>query len=91
MCDQIVSLISSEHAQTILWSEEGDDNEDDANILDMDQDDSDRMFSFKVAQTNKQEESITVREGFKVNSFYALLLFQLTTLICGVTILGCFS
>ena len=70
MCDQVVSLISSEHAQTILWSEEDGENEDDVNMLDVDQDESDRMFTFEVAQTNEQEESVTVREGFKVNSFW---------------------
>ena len=91
MCDQIVSLISSEHAQTILWSEEDGDNEDDVNMLDMGLDGSDRMFTFEVAQTNEQEESVTVRGGFKVNSFHALLLSQLTTLIYAITILGCFS
>ena len=60
MCDQIVSLISSEHAGSILWSDE--DNEDE----DID-DESDRMFTFEVAQTNEQEESISVRKGFKVS------------------------
>ncbi|KAH0827345.1 hypothetical protein J3R83DRAFT_3979 [Lanmaoa asiatica] len=66
MCDQVVSLISPEHAQTILWRE-GDEEEDD-NMLEVDHDESDRMFTFEVAQTNEQEESVTVREGFKATS-----------------------
>ncbi|KIJ07204.1 hypothetical protein PAXINDRAFT_19596 [Paxillus involutus ATCC 200175] len=53
MCDQVVALISSEHAQTIVWNEK---------------DKWDRMFTFEVAQTNDQEESVTVSEGFKVFS-----------------------
>ena len=65
MCDQIVSLISSEHAQTILWSEEDSEDED---MLEVDHDVSDRMFTFKVAQTNEQEETVVVREGFRVGS-----------------------
>ncbi|KIK75394.1 hypothetical protein PAXRUDRAFT_19040 [Paxillus rubicundulus Ve08.2h10] len=64
MCDQVVALISSEHAQTIVWNE-NDENDNDA--LDVDQDESDRMFTFEVAQTNDQEESVTIREGFKVS------------------------
>jgi hypothetical protein len=65
MCDQVVALISSEHAQTIVWNEN---DEDDNDALEIDQDESDRMFTFEVAQTNDQEESVTVREGFKVST-----------------------
>jgi len=64
MCDQVVSLISPEHARTILWSEEDGDGEDD--MIEVDNDESDRMFTFEVAQTNEKEESMTVRKGFKV-------------------------
>ncbi|KIJ64834.1 hypothetical protein HYDPIDRAFT_111462 [Hydnomerulius pinastri MD-312] len=65
MCDQVVALISSEHAQTIVWSEQDEDVDD---LLGADQDESDRMFTFEVAQTNEQEESVSVREGFKAVS-----------------------
>ncbi|KAF8428955.1 hypothetical protein L210DRAFT_3508644 [Boletus edulis BED1] len=58
MCDQVVSLISPEYAATIVWSEK--DSED--------KHESDRMFTFEVAQTNEQEESVTVRKGFKAGS-----------------------
>ena len=63
MCDQIVSLISSDHAQTILWSEEDSEDED---IFEVDHDESDRMFTFEVSQTNEQEETVVVRKGFRV-------------------------
>ena len=67
MCDQVVSLISSEHAQTIIWSEE--DSEDDDTLEDSeDEDESGRIVDFEVAQTNEQEETVTVQKGFKVGS-----------------------
>jgi hypothetical protein len=49
MCDQVAALISSEHAQTIVWNEN---DEDDNDTLEVD-----------------QEESVTVREGFKVLTY----------------------
>ena len=53
MCDQVVALISSEHADTIVWNEE-----DEADcFLDAVNDESDRLFAFEVAQTNEQEET----------------------------------
>ena len=91
MCDQIVALISSEHAQSILWSDKDDENEEDINMLDMSQDASDRMFSFEVAQTNEQEESVTVREGFKVSSLCTPASSCLATLTYGTTISGHFT
>ncbi|KAF8548768.1 hypothetical protein OG21DRAFT_684156 [Imleria badia] len=65
MCDQVVSLISSEHAQTILWNDEDSEDED---MPEVDHDESDRMFTFEVAQTNEQEETVAVRKGFKACS-----------------------
>ncbi|KAF8548210.1 hypothetical protein OG21DRAFT_789725 [Imleria badia] len=65
MCDQVVSLISSEHAQTILWSDEDSEDED---MLEVDHDESDRMFTFEVAQTNEQEETVAIRKGFEASS-----------------------
>lgn len=91
MCDQVVSLISSEHAKTIIWSEEDDENVDNDQTLDLDQDESDRMFTFEVAQTNEQEESVTVREGFKVNVSYARAALLLTKLVYDITTAGCFK
>ncbi|KAH7918945.1 hypothetical protein BV22DRAFT_1041330 [Leucogyrophana mollusca] len=64
ICDQVVALISSSHAQSIVWNEE---QLDDAS-LDVDNDETDRLFTFEVAKTNEQEESVTVRQGFQTNS-----------------------
>ncbi|KAF9230093.1 hypothetical protein BU15DRAFT_69493, partial [Melanogaster broomeanus] len=61
MCDQDVALISPEHAESIVWNEHNSDDE----LSESDQDESDRMFSFEVAKTNEQEESVSVRKGFK--------------------------
>ncbi|KAF8548559.1 hypothetical protein OG21DRAFT_1422875 [Imleria badia] len=65
MCDQVVSLISPEHAESILWSEE---DSKDMDTLEVDDDEPDRMFDFEVAETNGQEETVAVRKGFKVAS-----------------------
>ncbi|KAF8548560.1 hypothetical protein OG21DRAFT_1422884 [Imleria badia] len=67
ICDQVVSLVSPDHAKTIIWSEEDSKNED---TLDDDDDDdeSDRMFDFEVSETNEQEETVAVRVGFKADS-----------------------
>ncbi|KAF8548833.1 hypothetical protein OG21DRAFT_1489038 [Imleria badia] len=70
ICDQVVSLISSEHAKTIIWSEE-DSKDEDAHEVD---DDADRMFDFEVAETNEQEETVAVRKGFKVDLPAAIAL-----------------
>ncbi|KAF8548835.1 hypothetical protein OG21DRAFT_670471 [Imleria badia] len=64
MCDQVVSLISSEHAKTIIWSEEDSKDED---TLEVDDDESGRIIDFEVAQTNEQEETVVVRKGFKAD------------------------
>ncbi|KAH0834249.1 hypothetical protein J3R83DRAFT_11582 [Lanmaoa asiatica] len=53
-----MSLISPKHVKAILWREGDDDN-----ILKVIE--SGQMFKFEVAQTNKQEESVTVHQGFK--------------------------
>ncbi|KAF8548147.1 hypothetical protein OG21DRAFT_1607071, partial [Imleria badia] len=65
ICDQVVALISSDHAQTILWSEEDGEDED---MVEVDYDESDRMYAFEVAETNEQEETVSVRKGFKATS-----------------------
>ena len=60
ICDQVTVLISSEHAKTLVW---GDDNEDDP---DQENEESDRFFSFEVATTKEQEENVSARPGFEV-------------------------
>ncbi|KAF9228244.1 hypothetical protein BS17DRAFT_877588 [Gyrodon lividus] len=61
MCDQVIALISPEHANSIVWNEHNSNDE----LYDSDQDESDRVFSFGVEKTNEQEESVSVRKGFK--------------------------
>ncbi|KAG2076123.1 hypothetical protein BDR04DRAFT_1003889 [Suillus decipiens] len=64
ICDQVVALISPEHARSIVWSgQEGKDTIE----IDQDQDEYDRMFTFEVRKTNEQEEAIKPRPGFKVS------------------------
>ncbi|KAJ3555967.1 hypothetical protein NM688_g2284 [Phlebia brevispora] len=57
--DQVVALISDEHANTIVWAEEDD-------SLDCDEDENDRLFTFNVAKTKEQEEGVSMRPGFEV-------------------------
>ena len=37
-------------------------------IMELEDENSDRLFTFEVAKTNEQEEDVTVRTGFKVSS-----------------------
>ncbi|KAI6095859.1 hypothetical protein F5141DRAFT_1012708, partial [Pisolithus sp. B1] len=60
MCDQVVALISSAHAQTIVWSDGDEDDDED--------DKGGRIINCIVDRTTEQEESVQVREGFKVGS-----------------------
>jgi len=62
MCDQIVALMSSEHSQSIIWNE-GEDDESDSRDED---DEGGRIINCVVDRTTEQEESVQVREGFKV-------------------------
>ena len=62
MCDQIVALMSSEHSQSIIWSE-GKDNDNDSSDED---DEESRITNFVVDRTTSREESIQVRGGFEV-------------------------
>ncbi|KAI6101018.1 hypothetical protein EDD16DRAFT_1495813, partial [Pisolithus croceorrhizus] len=62
MCDQVAALISSTHAKTIVWS---DVDEDEARDKD---DEGGRIINCVVNRTTIQEESVQVREGFKVTS-----------------------
>ncbi|KAG1778913.1 hypothetical protein EV702DRAFT_1093073 [Suillus placidus] len=66
MCDQVIALISPEHAQSIVWN----DQEAEDTIMDLgeDHDESSRLFTFEVAKTNEQEEAVKPRPGFKATS-----------------------
>ncbi|KAH8979281.1 hypothetical protein EDB92DRAFT_1980226 [Lactarius akahatsu] len=62
MCDQVVALLSADHSASIVWHDE----DGDANSIDIDAGDSERLFAFEVAKTNEQEESAVSRPGFQV-------------------------
>ncbi|KAH7882034.1 hypothetical protein F5I97DRAFT_1988573, partial [Phlebopus sp. FC_14] len=60
ICDQVMALISDEHAKSIVWrKQDGDDP------MQSEEDDTERLFTFEVAKTNEQEEGVSVRAGFK--------------------------
>ncbi len=71
LCDQVRCLISDEDGERIVWKHElgsGPDEQDsdDDNATE----NFDRLFTFKVAVTNEQEETATIHEGFKVGPFF---------------------
>lgn len=61
LCDQIICLISTGHSEAIVWGDEVDDAGRDS-----ENDESDRLFDFTLAKTNKQEENVVARQGFTV-------------------------
>ena len=67
LCDQVRCLISDEDGGRIVWKHElgsgpGEQDPDDEDAMD----NFDRLFTFKVAVTNEQEETVTISEGFTV-------------------------
>ena len=62
MCDQVVALVSPEHAASIVWGDEDSDTES----MDEDTGDDDRLFTYEVAKRHEQEESAVSRPGFQV-------------------------
>jgi hypothetical protein len=63
ICDQVVALLSPKQSTSIVWSDE----QSSADSADMDVgDDSDRLFTFEVAEMNNQEENAVARPGFWV-------------------------
>lgn len=67
ICDQVVALLSPEQSASIVWNDEQSRAESaDRNVGD----DSDRLFTFEVAETNEQEENAVARPGFQVTSRY---------------------
>ncbi|KAJ7117678.1 hypothetical protein C8R44DRAFT_199862 [Mycena epipterygia] len=63
ICDQVTCLISQEYAQSIVWSE---DSEDAATSAETKK--PSRLYKFKVAKTNEQEETVTTRPGFTIST-----------------------
>lgn len=71
IADQVVALVSDEHADAIVWrsgdndgSDSGDENTD---STDDDLDNIDRLYTFKVAKTREEEENVVASLGFKVH------------------------
>lgn len=54
--------MAPEHAKALVWSDSVDTTPDE------EEDDNDRMFTFEVAKTHEQEESVKPREGFGIVS-----------------------
>ncbi|KAI6027006.1 hypothetical protein EDC04DRAFT_213613 [Pisolithus marmoratus] len=67
MCDQIVALVSPDHARRMVWNEVDEGDEDEEDGIDED-DEGDRIIKCVVQRTTEQEESVQVREGFKIAS-----------------------
>ncbi|KAI0317532.1 hypothetical protein OF83DRAFT_1171919 [Amylostereum chailletii] len=63
MTDQVVSLVSSEHASTLMWKDE-----QAGEGMETDEEESDRLFTFEVAKTVEQEENVTARDGITMHS-----------------------
>jgi hypothetical protein len=61
ICDQVIALISEDHAKSMIWSNSASDDI----LSDSDEDDTDRLFTFEVAKTKEQEEGVSVRQGFE--------------------------
>jgi hypothetical protein len=61
--DQIVCLLSDDHASAIVWGKEEEVADLDDNDIDKD---LDRMYTFSVAKTREEEENVTISPGFKV-------------------------
>ncbi|KAK0217807.1 hypothetical protein IW262DRAFT_1560097, partial [Armillaria fumosa] len=62
VCDQLLCMISSKQAASLVWKETSEDP-----FMDVD-DNTDRLFTFEVHKTNEQEENVTMRPGFKITS-----------------------
>jgi hypothetical protein len=62
ICDQVVALLSPEYSASLVWN----DGDNDTESVDTDTGESDRVFTYEVAETNGEEESAAVRPGFQV-------------------------
>lgn len=64
IADQTMCLVSQTHAKAIVWS----DSSSEELMVEMDDDENDRLFTFEVAKTNEQEESVNFRSGIRVSN-----------------------
>lgn len=68
ICDQVIALLSLEHSTAIVWSDQDSDTES----VDWEACETDRLFTFEVAETNEQEEKAVALPGFQVLSHSSL-------------------
>lgn len=69
LCDQIYCLISDEHGSRLVWKQDLKSGMEEQHPDDEgDMESYDRLFAFKVAVTNEQEETGTINKGFTVKS-----------------------
>ncbi|KAF8267054.1 hypothetical protein EI94DRAFT_1830340 [Lactarius quietus] len=66
ICDQVVALLSAGHSASLVWSDG--DGDSDIGSGDIYARDSERLFTFEVAETIEQEESAVSRPGFQIKS-----------------------
>ncbi|KIP12766.1 hypothetical protein PHLGIDRAFT_113364 [Phlebiopsis gigantea 11061_1 CR5-6] len=69
IADQIVALISDEHADAIVWgsNDSKPSHDDDMEALD-DLENVDRLYTFEVSKTKEQEENVTSSPGFNITN-----------------------
>ncbi len=54
-------MISPAQSASLAWKETSEDL-----FMDLDDDNTDRLFTFEVHKTNEQDENVTMRAGFNV-------------------------
>ncbi|KIK82025.1 hypothetical protein PAXRUDRAFT_832450 [Paxillus rubicundulus Ve08.2h10] len=66
MCDQLMALISPEHARAMVW------NTNKEGYISQIGSGYSRLVTFEVSKTNEQEESVVTRPGFQVPSNFII-------------------
>ncbi|KAF8306094.1 hypothetical protein DL93DRAFT_2232719 [Clavulina sp. PMI_390] len=62
LADQIISLMSKEHSDAIIWDEEKEENPTKKKAAVT----HDRLYTFAIEKTKEQEESVTKHDGFRI-------------------------
>jgi len=82
VADQLVSLISVEHGEKLVWRDVASNESEDSNFedslfddLDGGAMDSDRFFDFEVVVKKDQEEGVSISPGFCVSDFKSIFFF----------------
>ena len=72
ICDQVVALLSADHSASLVLSDANDDSDNGS------AGDSERLFTFEVAETIQQESAV-LRPGFQVMHSPNFYWFDLLT------------